>query len=162
LRLNLISTIIKKLQIQVHSKDSPNTANVDFYFGDFFAMDPNGDKVQFDRVFDRGSLVAILPEKRSQYMQIIHSLLKPGGKWMLSTICYDQSEKPGAPHSIGPDDIRVLLDQLAQNVKDAQYTFEVVEELQGKDSPDSSGWLKENGGPLSDLKDYVIILTKLQ
>jgi thiopurine S-methyltransferase len=142
--------------------ENDQTSTVDIYFGDFFAMKPEGEKVQFDRVFDRGSLVAILPKLREQYMQIINSLLKPGGKWMVASMCYDQTEMPGPPHSIGPDDIKFLLEQLEANVPSCKYSFEVVEVVDALSAPQRSRFLTVNGGPLANFQDYTIIITKIQ
>lgn len=133
------------------------------YFGDFFAWDLTT-PAAIHSVFDRGSLVAILPSKRKEYFQVINSMLLPGGTWMIASMAYNQEEKPGAPHSISPDDVKALLEELKETDPNASYTIEVLAEINPLNAPDHpmavSRFLKKNGGPLENFIDYVILLTK--
>ena len=134
---------------------------VDLYLGDFFEFKPEDSTVQFDRVFDRGSLVAIKPNMRQPYVKIIDSLLKRGGKWMIASMEYDQNVYPGPPHSIGEKDCQDVMDYLRKETG-SEYKMDVVAKVDAKSTPllTHSRFLKENGGPMDTYIDYVIVLTK--
>ncbi|CAM9156361.1 unnamed protein product, partial [Ectocarpus sp. 6 AP-2014] len=66
---------------------------------DFLFLAP-GDIGMFDRVWDRGALVALRPEDREEYVSTCDSVLEPGGKILLATLVYDQNAKKGPPYSI--------------------------------------------------------------
>lgn len=60
----------------------------------------------FDRIWDRAAMVALDPERRRAYAQVLRALLKPGGRILLNAFTYDQSVMPGPPHSVPEDEIR--------------------------------------------------------
>jgi thiopurine S-methyltransferase len=84
--------------------------------GDFFdiSLDViNGDAsntLLFDGVWDRGSLVAIDPSLREQYVDKIGELItKPNGKYLLSTFLRPNNDTTtGPPFSIDETEIRRL------------------------------------------------------
>lgn len=149
----------EKYSVRLESQESKPV--VDLYLGDFFAFKSDGSVPArtFDRVFDRGSLVAIKPFLRREYMQIINALLKPGGKWMIASIAYDQSLYPGPPHSLSADDVLALLAQLEQDTGD-KYTLEVWEHYDAAKTGVVSRFLQSNGGPLSTYDDFTMVITK--
>ena len=66
------------------------------YTGDYFTA-----PIQpVDTIYDRASLVALPEEMRVQYVERLKQLLKPGGKVLLVTLDYDQSEMAGPPFSV--------------------------------------------------------------
>ncbi|MEZ9321882.1 thiopurine S-methyltransferase [Vibrio sp. 10N.286.51.E5] len=66
------------------------------YTGDYFTA-----PIQpVDIIYDRASLVALPEEMRVQYVERLKQLLKPGGKILLVTLDYDQSEMAGPPFSV--------------------------------------------------------------
>ncbi|PMG20951.1 thiopurine S-methyltransferase [Vibrio splendidus] len=66
------------------------------YTGDYFSA-----PIQpVDIIYDRASLVALPAEMRVQYIERLKQLLKPGGKILLVTLDYDQSEMAGPPFSV--------------------------------------------------------------
>jgi len=144
--------------------DDLNTSHstIDLYLGDIFAMNPNKNRIQYDRVFDRGSLVAIDPTLRRKYMQIISSLLKPGGKWMLASFCYNEREMVGPPYSIGGKQIQSLLAQLEMDEPGTKFEFELLEQTRTEISKQGGYFCKKMGGPLSTAVDCVIVITKIQ
>jgi len=74
------------------------------YTGDFFTA-----PIQpVDIVYDRASLVALPEEMRSEYVQKIKSLLKPGARILLVSLDYQQSEMAGPPFSVAEQEIRSL------------------------------------------------------
>ncbi|MDR9830944.1 thiopurine S-methyltransferase [Vibrio sp. FNV 38] len=74
------------------------------YTGDLFSapLEP------VELVYDRASLIALPIEMRAEYAQKIDELLKPGGKILLVTLEYDQSEMAGPPFAVSEQEIRSL------------------------------------------------------
>jgi len=74
---------------------------IKLYCGNFFEFNSKveGD---FDAVYDRGSLVAILPEDRIRYGQLMaqKGLLKTNCRYFLETFEYDPSLYPGPPRHV--------------------------------------------------------------
>lgn len=63
----------------------------------------------FDLVYDRGSIVAVPPSAREQYVAVLSDLLKPCGRILMMTLDYDQSQVQGPPpFSISLRDIQQL------------------------------------------------------
>ncbi|WP_299692391.1 thiopurine S-methyltransferase [uncultured Vibrio sp.] len=66
------------------------------YTGDYFTA-----PIQpVDIIYDRASLVALPEDMRVQYVERLKQLLNPGGKILLVTLDYDQSEMSGPPFSV--------------------------------------------------------------
>ncbi|MEL0608399.1 thiopurine S-methyltransferase [Vibrio echinoideorum] len=66
------------------------------YTGDYFSAPIR----PVDIIYDRASLVALPAEMRVQYIERLKQRLKPGGKILLVTLDYDQSEMAGPPFSV--------------------------------------------------------------
>lgn len=64
----------------------------------------------FDRVWDRAAIVALDPERRRRYAQVIRRLVRPGGQILVNAFTYDQSQMPGPPHSVPEDELRAHYD----------------------------------------------------
>jgi thiopurine S-methyltransferase len=71
--------------------------------GDFFALDGT-----FDAALDRGALVALPPEIRPGYAELLHARLVPAGPLLLVTIEYDPRRRNGPPFPVFPDEVRRL------------------------------------------------------
>ncbi|XP_022089744.1 thiopurine S-methyltransferase-like [Acanthaster planci] len=54
---------------------------------------------EFDCIWDRGSLVALLREDMQRYVELMTSLMKTKGRCLLATFDYDQSKMNGPPFS---------------------------------------------------------------
>lgn len=79
------------------------------YTGDYFTA-----PIQpVDIIYDRASLVALPADMRVQYVERLKQLLKPGGKILLVTLDYDQSEMAGPPFSVP----KLEIDQLFAGYK---------------------------------------------
>jgi thiopurine S-methyltransferase len=70
----------------------------------------------FDGIFDRGSMVAIEPSKRQEYISSVGSLLRPGGSILLVTIekrkvTKEEAKTNGPPFSIDEAQVRKLYEQ---------------------------------------------------
>jgi thiopurine S-methyltransferase len=81
--------------------------------GDFFELDETATDGRFDAVFDRGSLVAIEPSLRRDYVQVIRRLVKPGGKVLLVVIERTSGNEAddltaGPPFSVPEAEVRSL------------------------------------------------------
>lgn len=74
------------------------------YVGDYFTAPIK----PVDIVYDRASLVALPQEMRAEYVERIKSLLKPGGRILLVSLDYQQSEMAGPPFSVAEQEIRTL------------------------------------------------------
>ncbi|KAJ9072074.1 hypothetical protein DSO57_1023274 [Entomophthora muscae] len=61
-----------------------------------------------DAIFDRGSLTAIDPSLRSDYVKTIMHWLRPGGRILLNVPNYDQSLVDGPPHNVEPAQVQEL------------------------------------------------------
>ncbi|CAM4404157.1 thiopurine S-methyltransferase [Vibrio agarivorans] len=92
------------------------------YTGDFFTapIEP------VELVYDRAALIALPIEMRAEYAQRIDALLKPGGRILLVTLEYDQSEIAGPPFAVLENEIQTLfkkytIERLATDVADEQH-----------------------------------------
>ncbi|XP_033644660.1 thiopurine S-methyltransferase-like isoform X2 [Asterias rubens] len=82
-------------------------SNILLYKANLFKL--NGDILgDFDCIWDRASLVALLREDIQRYADLMLSLLKPTGRYLLSTLEYDQSKMSGPPHSTPADVVEKL------------------------------------------------------
>ncbi|PMM44181.1 thiopurine S-methyltransferase [Vibrio splendidus] len=79
------------------------------YTGDYFSAPIR----PVDIIYDRASLVALPAEMRVQYIERLKQRLKPGGKILLVTLDYDQSEMAGPPFSVP----KLEIDQLFEGYK---------------------------------------------
>jgi thiopurine S-methyltransferase len=121
-----------KLSLDQVSRDQDFThythENIVISHGDFFKLNESN---AYDFVYDRASLVALPPEMRKNYANVIARSLKKGGKYLLVVFEYDQSEMEGPPFSIGADEIRALYqDQFSIRLMESQ--FSAVESLHQK------------------------------
>ena len=94
------------------ARQFPQPANLRFQTGDFFNL-PGSFNASFDSIFEHTFLCALQPERRSEYVQIAHQLLKPGGR--LIAIFYTVIDKlnagnEGPPFSISPTEIDQLFE----------------------------------------------------
>ena len=83
--------------------------------GDFFALDETATSGRFEAIFDRASMVAIDPSLRKDYVSVLGSLLKPGGKILLVSIerrSGTEEDKAGPPFSLTETNIRELYEGL--------------------------------------------------
>lgn len=74
------------------------------FSGDFFTAPVES----VDLVYDRAALVALPEEMRADYAQRLLQLLKPGGRILLVSMDYVQTELPGPPFSVPEAEIRIL------------------------------------------------------
>lgn len=89
--------------------------------GDFFKLN---NPEAYDLIYDRASLVALPLEMRKNYADVIKKSLKKGGKCLLITYEYDQSELEGPPFSVDEKEIHALYaDQFEIQMVDSQIAI---------------------------------------
>ena len=111
--------------------------------GDFFKLSANN---SFDLVYDRAALVALPPEMRKNYAQVIKRSLKMGGKYLLISYEYDQSKLDGPPFSVDEAEIHELYQD--------KFSIKLIE---SKQSTNEGSRL----AALGSLKQTVYILEKI-
>lgn len=97
--------------------------------GNYLEVEPDDVGGKFDLVWDRGSIVAVAPEKRAEHVAATVRLLKPGGVVLLSTVDRregtDEGRAKGPPFSVTHSELKnMLFDPYASQVD----TFELLEE----------------------------------
>lgn len=80
---------------------------IDLFQGDFFDLRMD-QVVQFEAIYDRGSIVAFDSGERQRYVNHLMSFLKPGGRILLITLEYDQNCMSGPPFSVHTNEIKSL------------------------------------------------------
>jgi thiopurine S-methyltransferase len=78
--------------------------------GDFFELTSEVTGGKFTAIYDRASLVAIEPDMRAKYVEIMGQVLAPGGKILLIVVEHDN--KTGPPYSFQPADVEALYGSL--------------------------------------------------
>lgn len=73
--------------------------------GDFFKIDRSP---RYDLVYDRAALVALPPQMRKDYAQVLAQVVKPRGQYLLITYEYDQSKLEGPPFSVPESEVQEL------------------------------------------------------
>jgi len=122
------------------SSNSKKSACVSIVCADFFEISPmtfNSRKPCFGSVYDRGAIVAVPPHSRHEYVDVIDSLLMPGGQILMITV--DSRRDSGPPFPITPGVVEELF-----STRD--YSIQVLDEHDGTFGAGS--------------KEYVFLLTK--
>lgn len=94
--------------------------SVTFLVGDFMCL-PALYPRAFEGFYDRAALIALPPEMRRQYADTQKALIKPGGRGLMVTVEYDQTEMQGPPFSVSVEDIRSLYEP--------EFRVEVLESM---------------------------------
>ncbi|MEJ2610288.1 MAG: thiopurine S-methyltransferase [Candidatus Thiodiazotropha sp.] len=68
------------------------------------------DNSDIEAVYDRASLVALNPQQRKQFAQMLIETLPKGVKILLVTMDYPQHEMDGPPYSVGEAEVRALFE----------------------------------------------------
>ncbi len=92
------------------------------YSGDYFVAPIEA----ADLIYDRAALVALPKEMREEYVQVLRSRLKEGGRILLVTLDYDQNEMAGPPFSVPEEEVRALfsgmkITRLQRDEADAEH-----------------------------------------
>jgi len=100
---------------------------IEIWCGDFFKLEPSL-LASVDAVYDRGSLVALPADMRSDYCAKLRSDLSATAKMLLALVEYDQNEMNGPPFAISNQYIN---DQYAD-----RFSINQVFNLEISDFPD--------------------------
>ncbi|AAW86007.1 thiopurine S-methyltransferase [Aliivibrio fischeri ES114] len=92
------------------------------YSGDYFVAPIEA----ADLIYDRAALVALPKEMREEYVQVLRSRLKEGGRILLVTLDYDQNEMAGPPFSVPENEVQALfsgmkITRLQRDEADAEH-----------------------------------------
>jgi len=74
---------------------------ITIYCGDYFALT----SLRCDAHYDRGALIAVLPDLRAAYARHTSALLEPSAEQLVITLEYDQSQVEGPPYSVPPEEL---------------------------------------------------------
>lgn len=109
-----------------------SSEQIEIRCGDFFKVN---EIETYDLVYDRGSLVALPPNLRKLYANIIKKSMKPGGRDLLLAYEYDPSELEGPPFSVTESEIRELFgDQFKITLLERERPSQEGQRLQSADS----------------------------
>jgi len=121
--------------------------NITLLKGDYFDLLEEEIGGKFDYIYDRGSMVAIEPQLRTLYVEILKSLLKPDGKMILVTLERKvstsnnniEATKKGPPYSINENNIRELFS------------------CDGDDDDDGNNWIESSITLLEETDQLVMV-----
>ncbi|GAB6030017.1 hypothetical protein CHUAL_005708 [Chamberlinius hualienensis] len=126
-----ITSFFRELELDYTKSQVPNgtlyysgEGRIKIFQGDLFRFDVETiGKV--DAVWDRGSLVAIYKDERIKYSELLKSYLKPGFRYLLQTVEYDDRNTSSpffTPRSVPENEVRSLFNE-----------FGIVEKLRAED-----------------------------
>ncbi|MNG95932.1 Thiopurine S-methyltransferase [compost metagenome] len=81
------------------------SGDVELWCGDFFALQVE-DIGDCAGLYDRAALIALPPQMRVAYMQLLSGLLPTGCQGVVVTLDYDQALLGGPPFSVGDEELR--------------------------------------------------------
>ncbi|XP_059965788.1 thiopurine S-methyltransferase [Mesoplodon densirostris] len=84
-----------------------SSGNISLYCCSLFDL-PRANIGKFDRIWDRGALVAINPGDRKRYADIMLSLTRTGFQYLLSVFSYDPTKHAGPPFYVPDAEIKTL------------------------------------------------------
>lgn len=97
--------------------------------GNYLELEPDDVGGRFDLVWDRGSIVAVAPEKRAEHVAATMRLLRPEGVVLLSTVDRregtDEGRAKGPPFSVPHSELK---DTLFRPYASKIDTFDLLEE----------------------------------
>ena len=101
---------------------------VTIYCSNLFSLKGHESIGKFDCIWDHGSVGSFHPDKpqRAAYVAVCDSMLKPGGKILLSTFDYEQSEHPAFPFACSQRDVHEMYGAVEAN----GYTYAIQTVLQ--------------------------------
>ena len=76
--------------------------------GDMFALEAIHLPCPPTVVWDRASLVAISPDRREEFVDVLRRVMSPGGRILLNVLNSDKGERSGPPFSVSEAEVRQL------------------------------------------------------
>ena len=120
---------------------------IEMVCGDFFEMTPRR-LGMFDGAWDKAALIAVDPELRPRYVDVLRALLRRRARVLLATFSYDQRKASGPPWSLDRDGAAKLF---------TPRGF-VVEPVASR-RVDASPRLREGG--VQDALEELLLITKI-
>ena len=122
---------------------------------DLFKMPTNN---RYDIIYDRASIVAIKPSLRQEYVNLMGTLLQPGGSILLVTLdrrttTSEEAKNDGPPFSLDEKEIRQLYE--TQNWVESVTLLEEVNDLTTDE--DAERWKKKG---VLELYELVFLIRK--
>lgn len=84
-----------------------SSGNISLYCCNLFDL-PRANIGKFDRIWDRGALVAINPCDRQRYADVMLSLMRKGFQYLLCVLSYDPTKHSGPPFYVPDAEIKRL------------------------------------------------------
>lgn len=84
-----------------------SSGNISLYCCSLFDL-PRAPIGKFDRIWDRGALVAVNPGDRKRYTDIMLSLTRKGFQYLLAVLSYDPTKHAGPPFYVPDAEVRKL------------------------------------------------------
>ena len=81
-----------------------------FIVGDFYNVTPEVTET-FEAIWDHNAFGAVYPTDRKQYISLLITLLKPGGRILLSNWEYGENKRDKAPFSLSAELIKSLFEE---------------------------------------------------
>ena len=94
-------------KMNMNSHVSYKTDKLEILLGDFFTLQAD-DIGNITDIFDRASLISFTKEMRSEYVNKIKELQKPGTRTLLITLTYPETELDGPPFSVSEKEVNEL------------------------------------------------------
>ncbi|MDG5469046.1 thiopurine S-methyltransferase [Deltaproteobacteria bacterium IMCC39524] len=116
------------------------------YCGDFFDLTAS-ELSGISAYYDRGALVALPPEMRVCYVAHMAALMPPGGRVLLISYSYNQSETKGPPFSVSQQELETLFSE--------SFRVEILSE---EEALRSHQGLAARG--VTKLMEYAVLLTR--
>ncbi|XP_008054737.1 thiopurine S-methyltransferase [Carlito syrichta] len=92
-----------------------SSGNISLYCCNIFDL-PRTNIGKFDRIWDRGAIVAINPGDRKRYGDIMLSLLRKGFQYFVCVVSYDPTKHPGPPFYVSQAEIQRLFGSLCTHI----------------------------------------------
>lgn len=84
--------------------DVYSAGNISFWCGDLMKL-PRKTLPSIDLIYDKGSIVALPPDRRTNYIKKLISLCSPDTNILMHLISYPGQSMPGPPFSVTTEDI---------------------------------------------------------
>ncbi|XP_010621222.1 thiopurine S-methyltransferase isoform X3 [Fukomys damarensis] len=84
-----------------------SSGNISLYCCSIFDL-PRANIGKFDRIWDRGALVAVNPSDRGRYADTVLYLLRKGFLYLMSVFSYDPTQFEGPPFYVPDSEIQAL------------------------------------------------------
>ncbi|XP_055988389.1 thiopurine S-methyltransferase [Sorex fumeus] len=103
-----------------------SSGNISLYCCNLFDL-PRAPVGKFDRIWDRGALVAINPGDRKRYADLMLSLTGKGFQYLLAVLSYDPTKHGGPPFYVPDSEVRKLFGSVC-----SIHSLETVDALEDR------------------------------